>query len=79
MDQYVLRGRLGGDGQPLQRGTADPFFADLFVGLGTRQNKTGAPCRSERLARYSQLLGVEEEMGPGAVHAMDNCRVRWKM
>jgi enolase len=36
--------------------TEDTFIADLVVGLGTGQIKTGAPCRSERLAKYNQLL-----------------------
>ena len=39
------------------------FIADLAVGLGTGQIKTGAPCRSERLAKYNQLLRIEEELG----------------
>ena len=36
--------------------TEDCFIADLVVGLATGQIKTGAPCRSERLAKYNQLL-----------------------
>ena len=36
--------------------TEDSFIADLVVGLCTGQIKTGAPCRSERLAKYNQLL-----------------------
>merc|ERR1719342_1867954 len=39
--------------------TEDCFIADLVVGLGTGQIKTGAPCRSERLAKYNQLLRIE--------------------
>ena len=39
--------------------TEDNFIADLVVGLGTGQIKTGAPCRSERLAKYNQLLRIE--------------------
>ncbi|MBW2971951.1 phosphopyruvate hydratase [Candidatus Woesearchaeota archaeon] len=46
--------------------TEDPFIADLAVGLGTGQIKTGAPCRSERLAKYNQLLRIEEELGQKA-------------
>jgi len=42
--------------------TEDTFIADLVVGLGTGQIKTGAPCRSERLAKYNQLLRIEEEL-----------------
>ncbi|KAJ1632878.1 enolase 1 [Pavlovales sp. CCMP2436] len=43
--------------------TEDSFIADLAVGLATGQIKTGAPCRSERLAKYNQLLRIEEELG----------------
>jgi enolase len=49
--------------------TEDSFIADLVVGLRTGQIKTGAPCRSERLAKYNQLLRIEEELGPRAVYA----------
>ena len=42
--------------------TEDMFIADLVVGLATGQIKTGAPCRSERLAKYNQLLRIEEEL-----------------
>merc|ERR1712217_969224 len=43
--------------------TEDSFIADLVVGLHTGQIKTGAPCRSERLAKYNQLTRIEEELG----------------
>lgn len=43
--------------------TEDTFIADLSVGLASGQIKTGAPCRSERLAKYNQLLRIEEELG----------------
>merc|ERR1712056_100750 len=43
--------------------TEDSFIADLVVGARTGQIKTGAPCRSERLAKYNQLLRIEEELG----------------
>ncbi|MBN2052984.1 phosphopyruvate hydratase [Candidatus Woesearchaeota archaeon] len=43
--------------------TEDSFIADLVVGLKTGQIKTGAPCRSERLAKYNQLMRIEEELG----------------
>jgi len=43
--------------------TEDSFIADLVVGLRTGQIKTGAPCRSERLAKYNQLMRIEEELG----------------
>lgn len=49
--------------------TEDTFIADLSVGLATGQIKTGAPCRSERLAKYNQLLRIEEELGDAAVYA----------
>lgn len=49
--------------------TEDTFIADLVVGLSTGQIKTGAPCRSERLAKYNQLLRIEEELGSKAVYA----------
>ncbi|KNC55796.1 gamma-enolase [Thecamonas trahens ATCC 50062] len=49
--------------------TEDTFIADLVVGLGTGQIKTGAPCRSERTAKYNQLLRIEEELGADAVYA----------
>ncbi|KAL1549334.1 Enolase [Salvia divinorum] len=49
--------------------TEDTFIADLSVGLSTGQIKTGAPCRSERLAKYNQLLRIEEELGSEAVYA----------
>jgi len=46
--------------------TEDSFIADLVVGLGTGQIKSGAPCRSERNAKYNQLLRIEEELGEKA-------------
>ncbi|KMZ74878.1 Phosphopyruvate hydratase [Zostera marina] len=54
--------------------TEDTFIADLAVGLSTGQIKTGAPCRSERLAKYNQLLRIEEELGDKAVYAGANFR-----
>ena len=54
--------------------TEDVFIADLVVGLGTGQIKTGAPCRSERLAKYNQLLRIEEELGTAAKYAGENFR-----
>ncbi|KAL0896892.1 hypothetical protein Bca101_080853 [Brassica carinata] len=54
--------------------TEDTFIADLAVGLSTGQIKTGAPCRSERLAKYNQLLRIEEELGAEAVYAGANFR-----
>lgn len=49
--------------------TTDCFIADLAVGLGTGQIKAGAPCRGERLAKYNQLLRIEEELGKKAQYA----------
>ena len=43
--------------------TEDSFIADFAVGLDTGQIKTGAPARSERLAKYNQLVRIEEELG----------------
>jgi enolase len=43
--------------------TEDPFIADLVVAMGTGQIKSGAPCRSERTAKYNRLLAIEEELG----------------
>merc|ERR1712183_1158126 len=54
--------------------TEDSFIADLAVGLGTGQIKTGAPCRSERLAKYNQLLRIEEELGANSTYAGMNFR-----
>merc|ERR1711944_328611 len=54
--------------------TEDCFIADLVVGLGTGQIKTGAPCRSERLAKYNQLLRIGEELGANAKFAGENFR-----
>ena len=47
--------------------TADTTIADLAVALNTCQIKTGAPSRSERVAKYNQLLRIEEELGASAV------------
>lgn len=49
--------------------TEDTTIADLVVGLRTGQIKTGAPCRSERLAKYNQLLRIEEEVGSKGTYA----------
>ena len=48
--------------------TEDTFIADLVVALNCGQIKTGAPCRSERVAKYNQLLRIEEELGSQAVY-----------
>jgi len=57
--------------------TESTFIADLVVGLGTGQIKTGAPCRSERLAKYNQLLRIEEELGGQGGFAGTKFRYPW--
>jgi enolase len=47
--------------------TEDATIADLAVALSTCQIKTGAPCRSERTAKYNQLLRIEHDLGSQAV------------
>ncbi len=49
--------------------TVDSFIADLTVAMGTGQLKTGAPCRSERVEKYNQLMRIEDELGDAAVYA----------
>ena len=49
--------------------TEDTTIADLAVATGAGQIKTGAPCRSERTAKYNQLLRIEEELGSGCRYA----------
>ena len=49
--------------------TEDTFIADLVVATGVGQIKTGAPARSERVAKYNQLLRIEEELGDRARYA----------
>lgn len=48
--------------------TEDSFIADLAVATSSGQLKTGAPCRSERVAKYNQLIRIEEELGAAAVY-----------
>ena len=59
--------------------TEDNFIADLVVGLSTGQIKTGAPSRSERLAKYNQLLRIEEELGSKGVYAGADFRYPYKL
>ena len=54
--------------------TEDNYIADLAVGLCSGQIKTGAPCRSERLAKYNQLLRIEAELGSNAKYAGESFR-----
>ncbi len=49
--------------------TVDSFIADLTVAMGTGQLKTGAPCRSERVEKYNQLMRIEDELDETAVYA----------
>jgi enolase len=48
--------------------TEDTTIADFVVAMGTGQIKTGAPSRSERVAKYNRLLRIEEELGAGGVY-----------
>ena len=48
----------------------DSTIADLAVACGTGQIKTGAPCRSDRVAKYNQLLRIEEQLGASAVYGI---------
>src|ERR1700712_1802696 len=54
--------------------TEDVTIADIVVGLRAGQIKTGAPARSERLAKLNQILRIEEELGDKAVYAGENFR-----
>lgn len=49
--------------------TEDNFIGDLVCGLGTGEIKSGAPCRSDRLAKYNQILRIEESLGNKALFA----------
>ncbi|MEE8158937.1 MAG: phosphopyruvate hydratase, partial [Dehalococcoidia bacterium] len=49
--------------------TEDTTIADLAVALSAGQIKAGAPCRSERVAKYNRLLRIEEELGSSATYA----------
>ena len=57
--------------------TEDATIADLAVGLGTGQIKTGSASRSDRVAKYNQLLRIQESLGDGAVYAGPDVRARW--
>lgn len=54
--------------------TEDVTIADIVVGIRAGQIKTGAPCRSERLAKLNQILRIEEELDSHAVFAGTNFR-----
>ncbi|MDE2817238.1 MAG: phosphopyruvate hydratase, partial [Chloroflexota bacterium] len=49
--------------------TEDTTIADIAVATGVGQIKTGAPCRSDRVAKYNRLLRIEDELGKTAVYA----------
>ena len=51
--------------------TEDPFVADLSVGIGCGQMKSGAPARGERTAKYNRLLRIEEWLGADAKYPTD--------
>ncbi len=53
--------------------TEDSFIADLAVAVNSGQIKTGAPCRSERVAKYNQLLRIEEELRGTTFHGTVGC------
>lgn len=59
--------------------TEDVTIADIAVGLRAGQIKTGAPCRSERLAKLNQILRIEEELGSNAVYAGKSFRTAINM
>ncbi|SPQ18709.1 d9dbf700-f6bf-484b-85f3-f8b5c00c236b [Thermothielavioides terrestris] len=54
--------------------TEDVTISDVVVGIRAGQIKTGAPCRSERLAKLNQILRIEEELGDNAIYAGENFR-----
>ena len=50
--------------------TEDNFIADLAVGVNAGQIKTGAPCRSDRVAKYNQLLRIEDMLGASSAYGL---------
>jgi enolase len=57
--------------------TEDATIADLAVGLSTGQIKTGSASRSDRIAKYNQLLRIQESLGDGALYAGRDVQARW--
>ena len=57
--------------------TEDATIADLAVGLSTGQIKTGSASRSDRIAKYNQLLRIQESLGDGGLYAGREVRARW--
>src|SRR5213076_3166246 len=70
IDAIALAGRGGWTAIVSHRSgeTEDTTIADLVVAMGTGQIKTGAPSRSERVAKYNRLLRIDGELGEGAVY-----------
>jgi enolase len=70
IDAIDLAGRAGWTAIVSHRSgeTEDTTIADLVVAMGTGQIKTGAPSRSERVAKYNRLLRIEDELGEGATY-----------
>ena len=60
---------MGSYGSHRSGETEDNFIGDLVCGLGTGEIKSGAPCRSDRLSKYNQILRIEEELGSKAIFA----------
>ena len=54
--------------------TEDVTISDIVVGIRAGEIKTGAPARSERIAKLNQLLRIEEELGKNAIYAGENFR-----
>jgi len=70
--QAIKEARAGGYGTVISHRsgeTTDDFIADFAVATGAAQIKSGAPCRGERVAKYNQLVRIEEELGADAVYA----------
>jgi enolase len=68
----IAEARAGGYGTVISHRsgeTGDDFIADFAVATSAGQIKTGAPCRSERVAKYNQLARIEEELGRQALYA----------
>ena len=58
--------------------TEDTTIADIVVAVGAGQIKTGAPSRSDRVAKYNQLLRIEEELGAKAVYPGEKALINSK-
>ena len=57
--------------------TEDTFIADLAVATGSGEIKTGAPCRTDRVAKYNRLLQIEWELGAAARYAGQDAFGSW--